>query len=91
VQLCPSAASSPAAQFLLYVSSQLLLLLVLAGYAAVANQCSESCIHLSPATLVIVPNTMLVPHWRQQIQASGCAEHCRESCVLLLLLSCALR
>jgi hypothetical protein len=40
------------------------------GFFAVAQQCNERHIYLSPATLVIVPNTMLVPHWRQQILVS---------------------
>uniref|UniRef100_A0A6S8PQY3 F-box domain-containing protein n=1 Tax=Dunaliella tertiolecta TaxID=3047 RepID=A0A6S8PQY3_DUNTE len=38
------------------------------GFSAVANQCSERFVYMSPATLVIVPNQMLVPHWKQQIQ-----------------------
>lgn len=42
-----------------------------------AQQCDERHVYLSPATLVIVPNTMLVPHWKGQIQV------CAFSCLLL--------
>lgn len=52
------------------------LMVACAGFQAVSQQCDERHVYLSPATLVIVPNTMLVTHWRQQIQVRSFISIC---------------